>query len=80
MDVEQLEKVLPQLVGGWGSFPGSRAWPGLAPVRLNPFVPHSFWTSRCFYPHSCLLPACVTAQPRVHVSAVASGFRQGRGC
>lgn len=67
VDVEQLEKVLPQLVGGQGRGelmglslchpPRSRAWPWLAPVRLSAPVPHSFWTSRGFHPHSSRLPA-----------------------
>lgn len=67
VDVEQLEKVLPQLVGGQGRSelmglslchpPRSRAWPWLAPVRLSAPVPHSFWTSRGFHPHSSRLTA-----------------------
>lgn len=60
--------------------PRQRTWPVWMWNSWRRCCLSCFWTSRGFHPHSSRLPACIMAQPHVHVSPVASGFRQGRGC
>lgn len=52
VDIDQLEKVLPQLVCGYGSIHGGCSGLGNSarPLTLGTLFPHSSWTSRSIHP------------------------------